>query len=325
MPCEPLPLPLPLSVAFWDYDRTLPIADGRVPMAGCAPACTILPPHVLFPRAFGSAEFDVSELSLSRHAQAVARGDSRYVGVPVFPSRAFRHASIYVRTDRGIDAPGDLRGRRMGLRNYDDTAAVVVRGLLRDAYGVEGVTWVVGEMEAQGGAVVPLPVLHAPVAVERLAAGATLDAELAAGRLDGVVALLPPPCVQRGDPLVRRLFPDWRAAEQAYARAGGLFPIMHLVGVRASLVAAHPWLVGSVAQAFTAAKDMAVDGLSNLQACKATLPWAAAEQAATRAVLGQDYWPYGLEPNRAVLAATLRHLRQDGLLPRDVTVEELFA
>lgn len=314
---------LPVSVAFWDYDRTLPIADGRVPMPGCRLCCTILAPHELFPRAFGSAEFDVSELSLSRHAQAVAAGSSRYTGLPVFLSRAFRHAAIYVRA--GIERPGDLQGGRIGLRNYDDTAAVVARGLLRDQYGVSDAVWVIGPMEPGGGALVPLPELHAPAMVERLREGLTLDGELRAGRLDAVIALNPPPSLHSAPGRVRRLFPDYRAAEQAYARQTGLFPIMHLVGVRSSLLEAQPWLAGSVMRAFSAAKALATAGLGTLQAAKATLPWAVAEQAATVAVLGADYWPYGIEPNRRILEVTLRHLLDDGLLARALAPDDLFA
>ena len=315
--------PLPVSMAFWDYDRTLPIADGRVPVPGCRPNCTILAPHELFPRAFGSAEFDISELSLSRYIQSVAARTSRYVGIPVFLSRAFRHASIYVRAH--AMQPGDLQGGRIGLRNYDDTAAVVARGMLRDEYGVRDVSWVIGPMERDSGALVALPALHAPIAVERLDEGQTLDEELQAGRLDAVIALNPPPSMGSAPGTVRRLFPNYRAEEQAYARRTGLFPIMHLVGVRSTLVEAHPWLADSVMRAFSAAKALATAGLGNLQAAKSTLPWAAAEQVATQAVLGADYWPYGIEPNRRMLDVTLRYLREDGLLARSLALDDLFA
>ena len=316
---------IPLRVAFWDYDRTLPIFDGRVGIEGCSVACSILAPQVLFPQAFGAAAFDVSELSLSRHAQAVANGTSLYAGVPAFLSRAFRHSSIYVRTDR-VRTPADLVGARIGLRNYDDTAAVVARGLLRDEYGVgrDDVTWVVGPMEAGGTPVVPLPALHAPIRIQALAAGCTMDAEFAAGRLDGVIALTPPPCVVAGVPGVGRLFADARTVEREYAARTGLFPVMHLVGVRASLAMAHPWLPGRVLAAFEAAKALAIDGLGSLQACKATLPWAAAELAATQQVLGEDFWPYGLARNQGMLSATLRHLFEDGLLARPLAPGDLF-
>lgn len=317
---------LSVSVAFWDYDRTMPLADGRVKIEGCAPHFDILPPQETFPRAHVHAEFDISELSLSRHAQAMAAGDGRYAGLPVFLSRAFRHAALYVRADLALDSPRDLAGKRIGLNNYDDTAAVAVRGLLRDCHGLgrEAIVWVVGDIEAATRPRLVPPKLHAAIPVVTLPPGATLMEELRQGRLDGLIALNPPAGLRAEPPLLRRVFPDWRRAEQDYFRATGHFPIMHVLGLRATLHAAHPWLADSVMRAFTQAKAMAMDNLANLQACKATLPWVAAELAETRALMGPDYWPYGLAPNRPVLAAMLRHLWEDGLLARQLAPEELF-
>jgi 4,5-dihydroxyphthalate decarboxylase len=318
--------PLAVSVAFWNYDRTMPIADGRVQIDGCTATCTILRPQDLFPRAFGHAEFDISELSLSRQAQTIAAGTSRYVGLPIFPSRAFRHASIYIRDDHGIEGPRHLIGRRIGLHNYDDTAAVVARGMLRDEYGLgsKDITWVIGDLDRQQRPRVALPQLYADIPVTALAPGETLDTELAAGRLDGVIALNPPPCFFAGHAHVRRLFPDWCTAEQEYFRRTGLFPIMHLLGVRASLLHAHPWIGASVMRAFEKAKAIAYDDLGNLQASKCMLPWVVAAFQETQEVMGVDYWPYGLEPNRSMLAASLRHLWEDGLLARHLSPEDMF-
>jgi 4,5-dihydroxyphthalate decarboxylase len=316
---------LRLSLAFWNYDRTMPIVDGRASIAGCAPHCTILRPQALFPRAFDGAEFDVSELSLSRYAQAVANGKSQYTAIPVFPSRSFRHGSVYVRTDR-VRGPADLAGCRIGVNNYDDTAAVVVRGLLRDHYGLgaSDVTWVVGDLDAPARNTISPPVLHASIPVATLPPGRTLDAALLDGDLDGLVGLVPPSGFRAGSPLVRRLFPDWPAAERAYFAQTRLFPIMHVLGIRTSLVAAHPWLPVALMDAFEAAKAIAIDDLSNMQAPKVTLPWVVADYEATLQDMDGDIWPYGLARNRAVLATTLRHLMEDGLLSRPVTVDDLF-
>ncbi|WP_146604619.1 ABC transporter substrate-binding protein [Rhodoplanes roseus] len=318
--------PVPITLACWDYDRTLPILRGLVPIEGCAVHGTVLTPQEAFVRAFTGAEFDVSELSLSRQAQAVARGTNAYVAIPAFPSRAFRHASLYVRADRGIAAPQDLRGRRIGLVNFDDTAAVVIRGLLEDVYGVAraDVTWVVGDLDRPRRDGIAVPALSAAVPVEASAPGDTLDRQLVEGRIDGLIGLVPPPCFQARDPVVRRLFPDWAREERAYWAATGLFPVMHVVGIRRSLAEQHPWLPKSVFAAFAAAKDLAMADLAMLQAPKTSLPWLVAAYEDTRALMGDDFWAYGIEANRAVLAATLRHLRQDGLLARDLVVEELF-
>ncbi|MGB6939086.1 MAG: ABC transporter substrate-binding protein, partial [Xanthobacteraceae bacterium] len=208
--------PLSLTVAFWDYDRTMPIADGRIGIEGCTPNCIILPPEVTFVRAFASADFDICELSLSRQAQAIANGTNRYGAIPIFPSRTFRHSSIYIRSDRGIEVPSDLKGRRIGLRNFDDTAAVIVRGLLRDEYGVgrSDITWVIGDVDEPQRRSIERPTVSSDVKIEVLSHGDSLNASLASGHIDGMIGLLPPKIMSATDAPVRRLFPDWRAAER---------------------------------------------------------------------------------------------------------------
>lgn len=318
--------PLAITAAFWDYDRTLPIIRSRVPIEGCTVRCIVLPPQETFVRAFGTTEFDVSELSLSRQAQAIARDANAYVAIPVFLSRSFRHASLYVRGDRGIDGPEDLRGKRIGLNNYDDTAAVVVRGLLRDVYGLRrnDITWVIGDIDRPRRETIVRPDLTVDIPVETAAAGETLDTWLTEGRLDGLISLVPPPSFVRKDSAVRRLFRDWREVERAYYAQTRIFPIMHVVGIRRTLVDQHPWLPESVFQAFATAKALAMDDLAMLQAPKCSLPWLVAEFEATKNLMGDDYWSYDVDANRATLQTTLRHLHEDGLLVRPVQVDELF-
>lgn len=308
-----------LSVAFWNYDRTLPIADGRVRIEGFDARCQVLRPQELFPRAFGKAEFDVAELSLSRYSMQC--GTSAYAGIPVFPSRTFRHASIYVRTDR-IGKPQDLKGRTLGVNNYDDTAAVVARGMLRDDYGVSDITWCMGNLQRHQAPRVKPPAL--PAHIKTISTDKTLDELLASGEIDGVISIVPPPCFVAGHRLVARLFPDWRAAEKDWYARTRHFPIMHLVGVRRTLLDAHPDLARALYVAFCEAKALAVAELENLQAAKTTLPWAAAELAHTRAALGDDFWPYGLAANRGALERQLRYGVEDGLLARRLAPEELF-
>lgn len=315
-----------LSVAFWNYDRTRPLEDGRVRVGGWDLHCQILRPQELFPRAFGRAEFDVAELSLSRYAMQCAAGGSAYVAIPVFPSRTFRHSSIYVRTDRKISRPQDLKGRTVGLNNYDDTAAVVVRGMLRDDYGlgVADITWCIGDLESgQAPRVVP-PALPSHVRTSQ-AKDKTLDALLSAGELDGLISIVPPSCFRAGHANVGRLFPTWQAAERDWYSRTKHFPIMHLVGIRRTLVERHAGLARAVYDAFCRAKDLAVAELENLQAPKVTLPWVAVELAETRELLGADYWPYGFAANRAALERQLRYGVEDGLLAKSLAPESLFA
>jgi len=314
-----------LSVAFWNYDRTLPLADGRVSVPGWDLRCQLLRPQELFPRAFGKAEFDVAELSLSRYAMQCAAGSSAYVAIPVFPSRTFRHASIYVRTDRGIARPQDLKGRIIGLNNYDDTAAVVVRGMLRDDYdlGVSDATWCIGDLESGQAPRVAPPALPASVKTV-FAKDKTLDTLLADGTIDAVISIVPPPCFRAGHAKVARLFPAWRAAERDWYSRTRHFPIMHLVGIRKALAERRAGLARVIYDAFCRAKDLAVAELENLQAPKVTLPWAAVELAETREALGTDYWPYGFAANRAALERQLRYSLEDGLLARPLSPESLF-
>jgi 4,5-dihydroxyphthalate decarboxylase len=251
-------------------------------------------------------------------------GASAYAAIPVFPSRTFRHASIYVRTDRGIRRPQDLKGRTLGLNNYDDTAAVVARGMLRDDYGlgVSDVTWCIGDLQANQAPRVAPPAL--PSSIRTISASKTLDTLLESGEIDGVISIVPPPCFEAGHAQVARLFPDWRAAEKDWYARTRHFPIMHLVGVRRTLLDSHPGLARALYDAFCRAKALAVAELGNLQAPKATLPWVAAELADTRAALGDDFWPYGLAANLRTLERQLRYGAQDGLLAQPLSPDELF-
>ncbi|MEE8434419.1 MAG: ABC transporter substrate-binding protein [bacterium] len=317
---------LSLTVACWDYDRTRALMDGRVAIEGCDINYIPLPPEELFFRAFRHQKFDVSELSLSTYTLQRSRGAAHYSAIPVFVSRSFRHSALYRRTDRGIDTPQDLKGRKVGVPEYQVTAAVWVRGILHDEYGVapEDISWVTGGLEEPGGEEkVPfqppagVPVAHAPQ-------GKTLSGMLAAGELDALVCYRPPSCYLRGDPAVGRMFEDYRRAEQSYYQKTGIFPIMHVIGIRNTLLEAYPWLAASVFKAFLEAKELSVRELSVLNALKITLPWVEAETKATMALMGEDFWPYGVPGNEKTLAAFLRYAHQQGITASEVAIEDLF-
>jgi 4,5-dihydroxyphthalate decarboxylase len=315
-----------LTVAFWNYDRTLPLADGRVGVPGARLRCSFLRPEEAFARAFGPAEFDVSELSFSNSVTALSRGDFPYRLIPVFLSRAFRLDTIFVRADRGIRGPQDLRGRRIGLQEYDMTAAVVVRGYLRDRCGVaaQDLRWCVGDVYRPKPLDFPLGQPPDGVEIEMLTAERSLEARLEDGELDAVITLRPPARFRDGDPRIARLFPDPVAEEKRYFAASGVFPIMHAVGVRRDVLARDPGIGRRLYDAFCAAKRLAVDELEVIQAAKVTLPWLGDALLRVRSVLGEDFWPYGLAANRTALEAGLRWSREDGLQARPVRIEELF-
>ena len=317
---------LRLSVAMGNYDRTRPLVDGEVQIDGTDPIYMLLSPEEMFFRAFRDVAFDISELSLSSFAVKTAAGTNPYVGVPVFPSRAFRHTSIYIRTDRGITSPAHLKGRRIGTPEYQLTAAVWARALLHEEYGVKpsDITWVRGGMEDPGRPEkIPLQ-LPADVRLESAPVDTTLSQLLERGDIEGIVGPRAPSSFERGDSRVAWLFRDPAQSAAEYFRKTRIFPIMHVLGIRRELAQAHPWLPMAVFKAFAAAKSVALARLVDTSACKVTLPFVEETLRGARALMGPDFWSYGVEPNRHVLDHFLHHHHAQGLSGRRLQVEELF-
>ena len=250
---------LNLSVAVGPYDRTRALIDGTVQIDGVDPACMTLSPEEIFFRAFRHAEFDICELSLSSFTVKTAQGDCPYVGVPAFVSRAFRHTSIYVRTDR-IKKPADLKGKKVGVPEYQLTANVWARAILEDDHGVKpsDIHWIRGGIEDAGRPEKITIKLPPDVKLEDAPKGKSISALLAEGAIDGFIAPRPP-SLPKNTPNVGWLFPDPVAAAKDYFKRTGIFPIMHLVGVRRTLAEQHPWLPGAVFKAFEQAKTIALE------------------------------------------------------------------
>ena len=309
---------VPITIACGNYDRTRAIRDGRVRVEGCDVTYLPLYPEEIFFRAFRYQEFDVSELSFSSYIRTVAAGNSAYVGIPAFVSRLFRHSGIYVRADAGIRAPADLRGKRIGLPEYQITAVVWMRGILQHEYGVlpTEMHWRSGGQEEAGrDERTPLK----PIGSDQTLAGMLRD-----GELDALFTARAPSSFLRGEPHIERLFPDTRAAEQAYYKKTRMFPIMHLVGIRKQLVEKYPWLASSVYKAFCEAKAMAMVDLLDVNALMVTLPWLIAETQDTMALMGKDFWAYGIHENMREIGALTQYAHEQGLIDRKVSVEELF-
>jgi len=315
---------LKLSIAVGPYDRTRALIDGEVGIDGVEPVCMTLPPEEIFFRAFRHAEFDICELSLSSATLKTAQGNFAYVGVPAFVSRAFRHTSIHVRTDR-IKTPEDLKGRRIGLPEYQLTANVWARAILQDDYGVKpsDVIWVRGGVTDADRPEKIAVTLPPDVRIEPAPEGKSISRLLADGTIDGFMAPRAP-ALPAGTPNVGWLFPDPVAAAKDYFRRTGIFPIMHIVGVRRELADRHPWLPGAVLKAFEQAKARALDLLGDTAATKVTLPFIEERLTEARAVMGEDFWSYGVAANRATLETFFRHHHAQGLSSRVVTPEELF-
>lgn len=317
---------LTVSLAGVDYDRTRALFDGTVQIAGCETICCAMSPEEAFHRAFRYQEFDITELSLSNSMALVARDAHAYIAIPVFPSRLFRHSSIYIRGDRGIERPEDLRGKVIGVPEYTMTAALWIRGILQDDYGLRAadVRWRSGGLEQPGREARVSLTLPPEIELQPLPAGETLTQYLDDGRIDGLISALAPSCFGR-NPMVRRLFPDYRAAEEAYFERTRMFPIMHVVGIRRSLLEKHPWLAVNTYVAYQKAKDICYRQLETIGHLFTTLPWPVEEFQRARTLMGEDFWSYGVEANRRELAAVSRYAVEQGIIDRQLCVEDLFA
>lgn len=315
---------LRLSIAVGDYDRVRPLVDGEVRIDGVDPIFMLLEPEEIFFQAFRHEDFDICELSLSSFAVRTSRKDNPYVGVPVFTSRAFRHTAITVRTDR-IKTPGDLKGRRIGVPEYQLTACIWARALLED-HGVKlsDITWVRGGLEEAGRTEKIALSLPSGIVLEDAPADTSLSDLLERGELDGIVSPRIPSCQMRGAPDIGWLFADPTAAATEYYKQTKIFPIMHLLGIKKSLVEAHPWLPAAALKAFTKAKRIALAKLADTSATKVTLPFVEDQLIAACRLMGNDFWSYGLESNVHVLDTFLDHHRRQGLSSGHLQARDLF-
>lgn len=318
---------LRLTLACGGYDRTRALEDGSIRPDGIELTYLRLTPEETFFRMMRHREFEVAELSLSSYVLSMASDPPPFVALPIYTSRMFRHGAVYIRTGAGIDAPSDLAGRVIGTPEYQLTACVWARGILADYHGVpvESVTYRTGGQEQPGrvekaGVDVPRRIQIAPIPGDRM-----LSDMLVQGEIDAICSPRVPGPFIAGDPRVRRLFPDVEAAEAAYFAATGLFPIMHVVVVRRDVYEAYPWVAQSLTKAFTEAKDEAMRLLYDTSALRVMLPWAITQLEAARALLGPDFWSYGLSGNEDTLSTFLRYHHEQGLSKRMLAPKELFA
>ncbi len=317
---------LTISLAGVDYDRTRALFNGRVPVAGCEVIGTPMSPEEAFHRAFKFQEFDVTELSMSSYMSQVSREGSPYIGIPAFVSRMFRHSSIYIRTDRGIEKPADLKGKIVGVPEYQMTAAMWIRGILEDEYGVKpaDMRWRSGGLEEAGRT--QNVSLHLPedVELEIIPTDETLNQQLDEGRMDAMISARAPSCLHT-NAAVGRLFPNYRADEEDYFRKTGMFPIMHIVGIRRSIVEQHPWLPVNLFAAYLEAKALCYRQLGQVGHLFTTLPWPVDEFARARELMGPDFWRYGVAENAKEIEAMTRYSFEQGLTARKLTAGDLFA
>ncbi len=316
-----------LSLAVCHYDRTIAIFDGRAPIEGCDVTAVPLEPEESFHRAFKFQEFDVTEISMSSYLMTASRGEAHYIAIPAFVSRLFRHSSIYIRTDRGIKTPADLKGKIIGVPEYQMTANVWVRGILEEEYGVKprDIRWRRGGMEDPGREERAKIKLPDDIELQAVPTDRSLTDMLEKGELDAVIGARAPTCFLRGVPNVARLFPDYPAVEEAYYKKTKLFPIMHAIGIRRSLVEKDPWLAVSVYKAFLKAKALCLHEMGQIGHLATMLPWPVHEYDRVRKFMGEDFWPYGAHENRHALETLMRYSFEQGLSARKLDVDEMFA
>lgn len=317
---------LKLTIATWDYDRVRPIIDGRISVGGCVIDYDVLEPEETFTHNYNDQKYEVAELGLVPYMIARSRSAIAYRAVPVFLSRMFRHSAIYIRKDSGIANPRDLIGRRVGLPAYQQSAAMWARGMLCDQYGIayDSIQWVqAGSTTMTRDDMFGLS-LPDGFPLERMPVRKNLSEMLVSGELDAVIAARAPEAFIAGHPNIGRLFDDFKSAEKAYFSDTGIFPIMHALGIRQDIAETHPWLAGSLYRAYSSALEIALQDLNEVVALKIALPWLAQELAETKAVLGLDYWQYGVAENRTTLDALIRYGDEQGLCARPMTLEDLF-
>jgi 4,5-dihydroxyphthalate decarboxylase len=318
---------LRLTLACWDYDRIRALADSSVQPDGIELNTLNLHVEETFFRMLRHREFDVAEMSLSSYVVSLARDDPSFIAIPVFPSRFFRQSCIFVSVKSGIEAPKDLVGKRVATPEYQMTAPVWIRGILQDDYGVDpaSVEYFTGGAEEPGRDEKLKLDLPPRFRVRRIGPTQTLAQMLADGEVDAMHTARIPSTFQTRPDAVRRLFQDPVEVERAYYRRTKIFPIMHTIVLRRDVYRAHPWIAQSLTKAFGEAKRRVYANLYTTSALTTMLPFQVAQVEDARREMGDDWWPYGLEPNRHVLDTFLRYHHEQGLSKRRMQPEELFA
>jgi 4,5-dihydroxyphthalate decarboxylase len=318
---------LRLSLACWNYDRTRGLMDGSVQPDGIDLTYLNLPVEETFFRMIRNREFDVAEMSLSSYTVSMFREPRPFVAIPIFPSRFFRHSSIYVNSNSGIRTPRDLIGKRVGTPEFQMTAPVWIRGILSDHYGVpvDSVTYCTGGEEEPGRSEKQKLELPQRIKIQPIGETQTLSQMLADGDIDALHTARMPSTFLTHPDSVRRLFPDYEQVEQQYFRDTAIFPIMHTVVIRREVYEENRWIAQALYKAFVEAQRHTYADLYVTAALKAMLPWLTAHVEETRALMGENYWPYGFGPNRKALSTFLRYHHECGLSKHLLEPEQLFA
>ena len=313
---------VPLTLAIGDYEHTRDLATGQVPVQGVDLNVLYLPPEEAFFRFTFFREWEVSEMSMGKYVSLRSQEDNAIAAIPVFPSRVFRQSMIYVREGGRITRPEQLKGKRIGVPEWAQTAVIYTRGYLVHQADVPlaSVDWIQAGVNEAGR--VEKVKLKLPEGVRlRPEPERSLNEMLLAGDIDAVLSARPRRGFGRG---IARLFPDYEAVEMAYFKNTGVFPIMHVIVIKTEVLERHPWLAMNLYKAFEEAKRRSIERLSDITASHAPLAWLAPYTERMKSLFGEDFWPYGLEKNRTTLQAFVDFAFEQGVCHRRLALEDLF-
>ena len=318
---------LQLSFACWDYDRTRALMDGRVNVDGIDLNYLNLPVEETFFRMARFQEFDLAEMSLSSYCVSLTKPDKPFIALPIFPSRFFRHSCIYVNANSGIKEAKDLIGKKIASPEYQMTAPVWIRGILQDHYGVpiDAQPYLFGGEEEPGRIEKMSLKLPENIKVSPIEPHQTLTQMLYDGEIDALYTARMPSSFLKGDGRVKRLFENYQEVERKYYRETQIFPIMHTVVIRREVYEANRWIAQSLTKAFIESQKMTYEALNETAALKTMLPHLTAQVEETKREFGDDWWPYGLEKNVKTLETFTRYHHEQGLSPKKLNVQDLFA
>lgn len=328
----PCPGKLPITIAGYAYDRVRALRDKRVHVEGCDVTFEESTIGKMNTHAFsGPQSREVTEIGLSPFTLAFGNDGFRdYELLPIPVLRLFRHKSIFIRTDRGIEKPEDLRGLKVATPGYSSSGLTWIRGILQSQYGVkpEEIQWVVTGTDSAagvtGGASQWEKVLPKNLSITVAPEGKSESDLLISGDVDAIFHPAEPQVIVDGHPQVDRLFPDHRTVERAYFEKTGIFPIMHMVAIRRDFAAAHPWLPKAVFEAYSRAKQVDYEQIRKMGSYFSSLPWYGQEHRETCELMGDNFYPYGVEASRKALEAAFQYSYEQGLAKRKLTIEEVL-
>jgi 4,5-dihydroxyphthalate decarboxylase len=318
---------LRINLACWPYDRTRPLTDGRVQVEGINLNFLPLEVEETFFRMLRRQEFEACEMSFSSYILSLFTKEKPFIAVPVFTSRMFRHSGIYINSDSGIDNPSDLKGKRVGNPEYQLTACVWIRGILQERYGVpvDSVTYYVGGEEEAGRPEKIRVDVPANIKISSIGQTQTLSSMLEKGDIDAIYSPRPPSPFVSGSKHVKRLFPDFEQEEKKYFQDTQIFPIMHAIVIRRDIYDANPWVATSLYKAFVKAQQLTYRDIAYPPALGVMLPWLPSYLQETKKLMGDDYWPYGVERNKKALEVFLKYSNEQGMAKKILKPDEIFA